>query len=1051
MKATDITWGGEAKCEFKVVGEMPVIQTGAVINLEYDYVSQKYSMIDNGNKYTILPINATNRSVLDEYVRDGGWRANLTRVVDVQENNVIVQMHIFYSTIEFNQLQTLKIQISNNVVDRLPKYAKSDPIKFVNDEFIYNQNIVFAYNFESQVKLQIISKSWRLDVDRKGNEYIASNIRRDTSDIKNLVYMLRGSIEFVDSTQNARVSKEVAEKLQAITNSDSYFSIWDAYNDIEKLMLFEQAVEYGVAEYTSYEVEVRDAFIYKFKLKENALEDLVDEDTQIDCTDNAEILRIEKSEDLQEIRDFKPKSVGKIIRIRNNILYVVDENRERKERLPKAGYLFKSIAGDSVKIKRRIIARDEITKGMAPMPNLALLINDGVSTIKQFRNEQPITTRLKNTMKRDLGKTIDINLAQQKAIEIALNTPDIALIQGPPGTGKTTVIKAIIARFEEYFQKNNDEIPKILVTSFQHEAVDNAISNMNPSGLPANRIGRRRGEESKQQATIVSWVIKEDKRCSALIEGFKIPQIYEKLNVIKDEYFSWYSKGKDLLDGINILKRIVQIHRLDLSYELINTIDEVLASANFDNENLDGIRRVADIDSKTFAQIVGKQRIDKTSFEDDGINNALELRYAIEYGLAKGEVIPECLLNVISTKGADEKVFTKYKAYVKSLQEKYLTEVKKSDNKKISTEEIELCIDRALKELQNALLKMRSNVNEAKAQILQKYKDIISDEQIAGRIIDRYSNIKAATCQQAMVLGKNAEAEHYDLVIVDEAARAIPLDLFIPMSMGKQVILVGDHKQLPHLLEPEVVKKLNQDNKQKELETLNKSLFERLYNIFEEQRKTGGLQRTCQLDMQYRMHPLINDFVSDTFYDGKLKCGLTEQDRNLNLNLFNNKPIVWINVSKQSHGIEKGGKGKEREQEAIILIENLIKVLRGNEDVNVGIITFYARQKVLLEQMCDAKLTSDEKSRIDIGTVDAFQGKEFDVIFLSCVRANNDNADNLRRRVGFVNDPNRLCVSFSRAKSLLVVVGDSETVSVVKSLERLVELCKSGKGEYIDA
>ncbi len=40
---------------------------------------------------------------------------------------------------------------------------------------------------------------------------------------------------------------------------------------------------------------------------------------------------------------------------------------------------------------------------------------------------------------------------QEKAIEIALNTPDIAIIQGPPGTGKTTVINAICERlFEEY-------------------------------------------------------------------------------------------------------------------------------------------------------------------------------------------------------------------------------------------------------------------------------------------------------------------------------------------------------------------------------------------------------------------------------------------------------------------------------------------------------------------------------------------------------------------------------------------------------------------------
>jgi hypothetical protein len=1052
MKATDITWGGEAKCEFKVEGEIPVLQAGIVIDLEYDYVLQKYSMKENGNKYTILPINVTSKTALDEYVRDGAWRANLIRIIDVQDRNVIVQMHIFHSVVYFNTLQTLKIQITDNVVDHLPQYTKSNPIQFINDEFVYNQNIIFVHNYESKAKLQIISKGWRLDVERKNNEYIASSIRRDTTDIKNSVYMLRGSIMFVDKTQNAKYSKEVDEKLLTIKNPDSYFSIWDAYNDLERLMLFKQTVEDGIAEYTSYKVTVKDAFIYNFELKENALENIVGEDIQIDCTDDKEILKIEKWEGFEEIKNFKSQAVGKISKINNNILVVIDTNSDAKKKFPSAGFLFKSISGDSARIQRRNDAKDIIAKGIAPIPNLAQLINDGSSIMKQIRNEQAVTNRLKETMKRNLNKAVEFNSAQRKAIEIAINTPEIALIQGPPGTGKTTVIKAIIARFEEYFQKNNDgEIPTILITSFQHEAVDNVISNMNSSGLPANRTGGRRGEESKQQVTITSWIAKENARCSSLIEEFEMPQIYEKLNAIKDEYFSWHSKGKDLLEGINILSRIVQTYRLDLSYELINMIDKVISRTNFDGKNSSGIKRSEDIDKEVFAQIVSKQRIDKTSFDDDGFSSALELRYAIEGGLAKDEVIPECLLSVISTKGIDNTVFEKYVEYIEDLRKKYLLLTERSDNNKISTKDIELCIDNTILELQNALLKKRSNRDEAKAQILQNYKDNISDEIVAKRIIERYSNTRAATCQQAMELGKSAKSTHYDLVIVDEAARANPLDLFIPMSMGKQVILVGDHKQLPHLLEPEVVRKLNQDDRLKELDILGKSLFERLYDIFEAKWKAGGLQRTYQLDIQYRMHPLINDFVGNTFYEGKLKCGITEQDRALNLNLFNNKAIAWIDVSKQKYGIENRGRSKEREQEAIILIDNVIKVLHANESLKIGIITFYAKQKEILDRIADTKLTTDEVSRINIGTVDAFQGKEFDVVFLSCVRANNENADNLKKRVGFINDTNRLCVSFSRAKSLLVVVGDSETVSVVPSLKSLVELCKVGKGEYIYA
>jgi len=49
----------------------------------------------------------------------------------------------------------------------------------------------------------------------------------------------------------------------------------------------------------------------------------------------------------------------------------------------------------------------------------------------------------------------------------------------------------------------------------------------------------------------------------------------------------------------------------------------------------------------------------------------------------------------------------------------------------------------------------------------------------------------------------------FESVIVDEAARANPLDLFIPLSMARRrVVLVGDHRQLPHLLEPDVERQL---------------------------------------------------------------------------------------------------------------------------------------------------------------------------------------------------------------------------------------------------
>ena len=91
-----------------------------------------------------------------------------------------------------------------------------------------------------------------------------------------------------------------------------------------------------------------------------------------------------------------------------------------------------------------------------------------------------------------------------------------------------------------------------------------------------------------------------------------------------------------------------------------------------------------------------------------------------------------------------------------------------------------------------------------------------------------------------------------------------------------------------------------------------------------------------------------------------------------------------------------------------------------------------------------------ETHRISVGTVDAFQGKEFDVVILSSVRSNMETDS--KKRVGFLNNNNRLCVAFSRAKRLLVTVGDSNTVAGnddVTYVEPLKELFERSKQEDV--
>ena len=194
------------------------------------------------------------------------------------------------------------------------------------------------------------------------------------------------------------------------------------------------------------------------------------------------------------------------------------------------------------------------------------------------------------------------------------------------------------------------------------------------------------------------------------------------------------------------------------------------------------------------------------------------------------------------------------------------------------------------------------------------------------------------------------------------------------------------------------------------------------------------------------MHPTIGQFISDCFYDGKLKSEISAAAREHNTGLFKNKPIAWIDVSKDA-GMEKKMDGFSycRKSEVERIMKIVGQIGQTNDKLTIGIITFYKAQERLLKAALE-DLPDSISIRTEIGTVDAFQGKEFDIVFLSTVRC-NEKKDH-RKRVGFLDNENRLNVAFSRAKRLLVCVGDHETVArnneeeQIRSFARFYDMCR---------
>ena len=275
------------------------------------------------------------------------------------------------------------------------------------------------------------------------------------------------------------------------------------------------------------------------------------------------------------------------------------------------------------------------------------------------------------------------------------------------------------------------------------------------------------------------------------------------------------------------------------------------------------------------------------------------------------------------------------------------------------------------------------------------------------------SSIIAGTCT-GFISNRIIRELTFDYVIVDEAAKATFTELIISLNKAKKIILVGDHKQLPPILDNDVIKN-NKDSIN--LAKLNHGLFEKMIEEFPDSNKTI-------LSMQYRMHPTIGTLISEMFYDRIIQNGVFNEDRVIDIPSYQNTAIEWVSTSlnKKSERSEEiigsSVKSYRNNLEASIIL-NRLKYIDShiNRSCSVAVITGYSAQKEAIKNR--VKAVSFNHLNVEVDTVDAFQGSQKEIIIYSTVRSNNSP-----RNIGFLKSNNRLNVAFSRAKSLLIIVGD---------------------------
>ena len=274
------------------------------------------------------------------------------------------------------------------------------------------------------------------------------------------------------------------------------------------------------------------------------------------------------------------------------------------------------------------------------------------------------------------------------------------------------------------------------------------------------------------------------------------------------------------------------------------------------------------------------------------------------------------------------------------------------------------------------------------------------ERQMRDDILDR-AQVLCCTC--IGVGHQLLDGRKFTRVLLDEATQATEPASLVPLVRGaRQIVLVGDHRQLP----PTVISRRAENG------GLRRSLFERLVAM--------GIEPML-LDTQYRMHPAISDFPNRTFYEGRLVDGITAADRPNPAGLLWNDwevPMAFLPVNGDEL-LSPDGASKENPAEAgwvAKILENLLQA--GDlEETDIGIITPYAGQ---VRAIRDA--LPERNDSVEVHTVDGYQGREKEVIIFSCVRSNSDGI------VGFLSDARRLNVALTRAKRGLIVIGDPDTL-----------------------
>ena len=265
-------------------------------------------------------------------------------------------------------------------------------------------------------------------------------------------------------------------------------------------------------------------------------------------------------------------------------------------------------------------------------------------------------------------------------------------------------------------------------------------------------------------------------------------------------------------------------------------------------------------------------------------------------------------------------------------------------------------------------------------------------------------NLVAGTCNR-LAIDSRLRFKVFDWLILDEANKVRANEALALMPLAKRWVMIGDLKQLPPVME-EAASTFKIEQPLDEL-VRDDSFYGWIWDGVPASSK-------IMLPRQYRMREPIGRVVSDLFYEGKLVHDAPHPRMPLPWPF--DRELVWVDTGAQDE--YRDAQRSVANEFEVALCKDITSIIRRRvRKAKLAVIAMYASQVNRLSSALKGIVPPE-----DIESVDAFEGRESDAVILSLVRSND------RAAIGFLNDPNRVNVAISRAKKLLVIVGDSKTV-----------------------